>query len=188
MNKNEFMKLVERGEAIARGTEAHALLVQYSNEALRITAELNGSHHEPDEVRALFSRLTGKDIDESFFMFPPFYTDFGKNITIGKNVFFNTGCTFQDRGGITIGDGTQIGQNVVLVTLNHGAVPEKRHITYPFPIVIGENVWIGANATILPGVAIGDNAIIAAGAVVTKHVPENAVVAGVPAKVIKMIE
>jgi acetyltransferase-like isoleucine patch superfamily enzyme len=188
MDKNEFWELVKRGEPITGRTEAHALLVQYSNEALRITAELNGSYHEPDKVRALFSRLTGKDIDESFFMFPPFYTDFGKNITIGKNVFFNTGCTFQDLGGITIGDGTQIGQNVVLVTLNHGAVSEKRHITYPFPIVIGKNVWIGANATILPGVTIGDNAIIGAGAVVTKNIPASAIVAGVPAKVIKMIE
>lgn len=187
MNKNEFMELVKRGEPIAGGTEAHALLVQYSNEALRLTAALNGSYHEPDEVRALFSRLTGKTIDESFFMFPPFYTDFGKNITIGKNVFFNTGCTFQDRGGITIGDGTQIGQNVVLSTLNHGIAPEKRHITYPFPIVIGKNVWMGANATVVPGVTIGDNVVIAAGAVVTKDVPANAVVAGVPAKVIKMI-
>lgn len=188
MDNKEFMELVERGEAIAGGTEAHALLVQYSNEALRITAELNGSYHEPDEVRALFSRLTGKDIDGSFFMFPPFYTDFGKNITIGKNVFFNTGCTFQDRGGITIGDGVQIGQNVVLSTLNHGIAPEKRGITYPFPIDIGKNVWIGANATVVPGVTVGDNAIIAAGAVVTKDVPANAVVAGVPAKVIKTVE
>jgi len=188
MDKNEFWELVKRGEPITGGTEAHAHLVQYSNEALRITAELNGSYHEPDKVRALFSQLTGKDIDESCFMFPPFYTDFGKNITIGKNVFFNTGCTFQDRGGITIGDGTQIGQNVVVVTLNHGVAPEKRHITYPFPIVIGENVWIGANATILPGVTISDNAIIGAGALVTKNVPESSVVAGVPAKVIKMIE
>lgn len=187
MDNNEFMEIVKRGEPIAGGTQAHACLVQYSNKALRITAELNGSYHEPDEVRALFSQLTGKTIDESFFMFPPFYTDFGKNITIGKNVFFNTGCTFQDRGGITIGDGTQIGQNVMLCTLNHGIAAEARHITYPFPIVIGKNVWIGANAMVVPGVSIGDNAVIAAGAVVTKDVPENSVVAGVPAKVIKMI-
>lgn len=187
MDRNEFMELVKRGEPIAGGTAAHALLVQYSNEALRITAELNGSYHDPDQVRMLFSQLTGKTIDASFFMFPPFYTDFGKNITIGKNVFVNTGCTFQDRGGITIGDGTQIGQNVVLCTLNHGIPPEERHITYPSPIVIGENVWIGASATIIPGVTVGDNAIIAAGAVVTKDVPANAIVAGVPAHVIRMI-
>lgn len=187
MNTDAFMEMIKRGEPITGGTEAHALLVQYSNEAMRITADLNGSYHEPDEVRALFSRLTGKDIDASFFMFPPFYTDFGKNITIGKNVFFNTGCTFQDRGGIVIGDGTQIGQNVVLCTLNHGIAPEKRNTTYPLPIVIGKNVWIGANVTIVPGVTIGENAIIAAGAVVAKNVPANAVVAGVPAKLIKMI-
>jgi acetyltransferase-like isoleucine patch superfamily enzyme len=109
MNKSEFMELVRQGEPIVGGTDAHAMLVRHSNEALRITAELNGAYHEPDEIRALFSRLTGKDIDESCFMFPPFYTDFGKDITLGKNVFLNTGCTFQDRGGITIGDGTQIG-------------------------------------------------------------------------------
>lgn len=188
MNKEEFWGIIERGEAIVGGTEAHALLVQFSNEALRMTAELNESYHEPEEVRSLFSRLIGKGVDESFFMFPPFHTDFGKNITVGKNVFINTGCTFQDRGGIVLGDGTQIGQNVVLCTLNHGIAPEKRHITYPSPIVVGKNVWIGASATILPGVTIGDNAIVAAGAVVSKDVPAQAVVAGVPARLIKMIE
>lgn len=187
MDKNEFMELIERCEPIVGGTEAHAVLVRYSNEALRITAELNGSYHEPDEVRGLFSQLTGKDIDESCFMFPPFYTDFGKNISLGKNVFLNTGCTFQDCGGITIGDKTLIGQNVVLSTLNHGFEPENRNTTYPSPIVIGQNVWIGANATVVPGVTIGDNAIIAAGAVVTKDVPANVVVGGVPAKIIKEI-
>lgn len=188
MNKNEFMKLIKRSEPIVGGTEAHAMLVRYSNEALRITAELNGTYHQPDQVRSLFSRLTGKEIDKSCFIFPPFYTDFGRNITLGKNIFLNTGCTFQDRGGVTIGDGTQIGQNVVLSTLNHGFAPEERNTTYPFPVVIGKNVWISANATVVPGVIIGDNAVIAAGAVVTKDVPANAVVAGVPAKIIKMIE
>ncbi|MCB2192893.1 MAG: sugar O-acetyltransferase [Deltaproteobacteria bacterium] len=188
MTREEFMDLVQRGEPIVGGTEAQVLLTQFANEALRITAELNGAYHEPEEVRALFSRLTGKDIDDSCFMFPPFYTDFGKNITLGKSVFLNTGCTFQDRGGITIGDGTQIGQNVVLSTLNHGFSPQERHTTFPFPIVIGKNVWISSNATVVPGVTIGDNAVIAAGAVVTKDVPPNAVVAGVPAKIIKMIQ
>lgn len=188
MTRDEFMELVQRGEPIVGGTPAQVLLTQFSNEALRITAELNGSYHEPAEVRALFSRLTGKEIDESCFMFPPFYTDFGKNITLGKRVFLNTGCSFQDRGGITIGDGTQIGQNVVLATLNHGFAPEERHTTFPQPIVIGKNVWISSNATVVPGVTIGDNAVVAAGAVVTKDVPANAVVAGVPAKIIKMIK
>jgi acetyltransferase-like isoleucine patch superfamily enzyme len=185
---NKFMELVKRGEPIVGGTEAHKLLVQCSNDAMRITAELNNAYHEPEKVRALFSRLIGKDVDESFFMFPPFYTDFGKNITIGKNIFFNTGCTFQDRGGIVVGDGTQIGQNVVLSTLNHGFALEHRNTTYPSPIVIGKNVWICANATVVPGVTIGDNAVIAAGAVVTKDVPPNTIVGGIPAKVIREIK
>lgn len=187
MEKNELMDLIKQGEPIVVGSEGHALLVQFSNEALRITAELNSSYHEPAEVRALFSRLTGKDVDESCFFFPPFYTDCGKNITFGKNVFLNTGCTFQDLGGVTIGDASQIGQNVTLCTLNHGLAPEQRNTIYPSPIVIGRNVWIGANATVLPGVTVGDDAIIAAGAVVTSNVPEKTVVAGVPARVVKMI-
>jgi acetyltransferase-like isoleucine patch superfamily enzyme len=134
------------------------------------------------------SELTGKPVDESFSMFPPFYTDFGKNITIGKFVFINSGCRFQDQAGITIGDGTLIGHNAVLVTLNHGIAPNDRRTLYPAPIVIGKNVWIGASVTIIPGVTIGDNSVIAAGAVVTKDVPENVVVGGVPAKVIKYID
>ena len=187
MQKEELMELIKQGEPIVVGSEGHALLVQFSNEALRITAELNSTYHEPAEVRALFSQLTGKEVDESCFFFPPFYTDCGSNITFGKNVFLNTGCTFQDLGGVTIGDASQIGQNVTLCTLNHGLEPEQRSTIYPSPIVIGKNVWIGANATVLPGVTVGDDAIIAAGAVVTRDVPEKAVVAGVPARVIKMV-
>ena len=120
-------------------------------------------------------------------MFPPFYTDFGKNITVGKNVFINAGCHFQDQGGIIIGDGTLIGHNVVLATLNHGFRSEDRGTLYPAPIIIGKNVWIGSNATILPGITIGKNSIIAAGAVVTKDVPENVITGGNPAKIIKKI-
>lgn len=159
-----------------------------SQEALKITSEINGSYHEPEELRRLFSKLIGKEVDESFALFPPFYTDCGKNITIGKNVFINMGCKFQDQGGIFIGDGTLIGHNVVLATLNHAMSPKERSTMIPAPIRIGENVWIGANATILSGVTIGDGAIIAAGAVVTKDVPKNTIVAGVPARVMREID
>lgn len=141
----------------------------------------------PEEIQKLFSELTGKPIDETFGMFPPFYTDCGKNITVGKNVFINSGCRFRDQGGITIGDGSLIGHNVVLATLNHGLSPDERHDLFPAPIHIGKNVWLGANVTVLPGVTIGDNAVIAAGAVVTKDVPADAVMAGVPAKEIRTI-
>ena len=110
-----------------------------------------------------------------------------KNIHIGKNVFINAGCKFQDQGGIFIEYGALIGHNVVLATLNHVASPKDRGSMIPAPIRIGKNVWIGANATILPGVTIGDGAIVAAGAVVNRDVPENTVVGGVPAKVIRTI-
>ena len=188
MNLSEFLDHLNRGETVTGRSEAHLFMHEVSQEALRITAELNNTYHTPEELRTLMERLTGKPIDESFGMFPPFYTDCGKNITMGKNVFINAGCKFQDQGGITIGDGALIGHNVVLATLNHGMAPEKRGDLHPAPIVIGKNVWIGANATILPGVTIGDGAIIAAGAVVTKDVAANIIVGGVPAKFIKKID
>ena len=147
----------------------------------------NNAYHTPEEVRNLLSRLFGKTVDESFRVFPPFYTDFGKNITVGKNVFINACCHFQDHGGVSLGDGCQIGHNVVFATLNHGLAPEDRQTTYPAPITLGKNVWVGSNSTILQGVTIGDNAVIAAGAVVTKDVPENTIVGGVPARIIRKI-
>ncbi|WP_239984690.1 DapH/DapD/GlmU-related protein [Lentibacillus sediminis] len=149
--------------------------------------ELNSSYHSKEEIVEIFSELTGKKVDSSFKCFPTFYTDFGKNITIGKNVFFNMGCSFQDRGGIHIGDGALLGMNVTIATLNHGMSLETRNTTYADGVTLGKNTWIGSSATILPGVTVGDNAVVAAGAVVTKDVPENTVVAGVPAKVVKEV-
>lgn len=188
MNMKEFIEFCRAGNPISgEDKHLHGLLVDCSFEAQRLTMELNTSFHAKEEIREIFTELTGREVDESFMCFPPFYTDFGKNIQIGKNVFFNTGCTFQDRGGIIIGDGTLIGMNVSINTLNHGLPLETRNTTFASAVTIGKNVWIGSNATILPGVTIGDNSVIAAGAVVTKDVPENAVVAGVPAKFIKDI-
>lgn len=189
MNMEEFVKFCRDGNPIQGGNkELHGLLTECSFEAQRITMELNSSFHSKEEIVELFSKLTGTEVDSSFMCFPPFYTDFGKNINIGKNVFINTGCSFQDRGGIRVGDGALIGMNVTIATLNHGFSLETRKTTYSAPVTIGENVWIGSNATILPNVTIGNNAIVAAGAVVTKNVPKNTIVAGVPAKVIKNID
>lgn len=188
MDMKDFIDFCKKGNTISGvDKELHGLLTQCSYEAQRITMALNTSYHSKEEIVEIFSELTGNKVDSSFMCFPPFYTDFGKNITIGKNVFFNTGCSFQDRGGISIGNGSMIGMNVTIATLNHGLSLETRNITYPSPVIIGENVWIGSNSTILPGVTIGDNSVVAAGAVVTKDVPENTVVAGVPAKVVKKI-
>ncbi len=187
MNINEFLDHLNRGLTVNEGSEVHLFMHEVSQEALRITAELNNAYHTPGEIRILMERLTGKSIDENFALFPPFHTDCGKNITIGKNVFINAGCKFQDQGGIAIGDGALIGHNVVMATLNHDLVPENRGSMHPAPIVIGKNVWIGANATILPGVTIEDGAIVAAGAVVTKDAAANTIVGGIPAKLIKDI-
>ncbi|WP_099364175.1 sugar O-acetyltransferase [Fredinandcohnia onubensis] len=188
MDIHDFLAHLNQGEAVEGGSEMHQVMHKVSQEALKLTAELNGHYHTPQEVQELFSRLIGKPVDKTFAMFPPFYTDCGKNINVGKNVFINSGCRFQDQGGITIGDGVLIGHNVVLATLNHDIDPKKRGTMHPAPITIGNDVWIGANATVVPGVTIGDGAIIAAGAVVVKDVPPNVIVGGVPAKRLKEIE
>ena len=139
-------------------------------------------------MRELLSELFGYQVPQSLRVFPPLYADFGKNISVGEGVFINACCHFQDHGGVTLGDGCQIGHNVVFATLNHELPVERRGVTRPAPIVLGKKVWVGSNATILQGVTIGDNAVIAAGAVVTKDVPANTIVGGVPARVIKRID
>lgn len=186
MTSEDFKEFVKTGQALD-SEDIHRYMDKMSNEARRITFLLNTAYRTPDEVRELLSELFGYEVPSSLRVFPPFYTDYGKNINIGEDVFINACCHFQDHGGVTIGDGCQIGHNVVFATLNHELEPEKRKTTRPAPIVLGKNVWIGSNATILQGVTIGDNAVVAAGAVVTKDVPPNTVVGGVPAKFIKII-
>ncbi|MFI2754502.1 DapH/DapD/GlmU-related protein [Cellulomonas sp. P22] len=186
MELKDFLDHVNRGALIVGGSEMHAFMHQASQEALRIMAELNGEYRTPDEVRLLLSTLTGTTVDESVTVFPPFYCEFGKNLTFGKGVFVNMGCRFQDTGGITIGEGTLVGHGTTLTTLNHAVNPDRRADMTPARIVIGRNVWLGAAVTVVPGVTIGDGAIVGAGAVVTTDVPANAIVAGVPAKLIRM--
>lgn len=186
INLEEFRKIMASGKIV----EGKMLQVfhRLSQEALKITMEMNNKYHSEDEIVDLFSKLTGRNVDKSFRLFPPFYTDCGKNIKVGKNVFINACCKFQDQGGIEIGDGVLIGHNVTLATLNHDERPQYRQNIYPKPIKIGNNVWIGSNATILQGVTIEDGAIIGANAVVVKDVPSNTIVAGVPAKVIRKVK
>jgi len=186
MTLEEFLLHVEAGGALDK-PEIYRLMDEMSDEARRITCEMNNAYHSQEELRALMSRLLGKPVDETFKIFPPFHTDFGKNITLGRNVFINAGCHFQDHGGVTLGDGCLIGHNVVFATLNHGMAPENRGAMYPAPIRLGRNVWVGSNSTILQGVTVGDNAVIAAGAVVTKDVAPDTVAGGVPARYIRNI-
>ena len=188
MDEKQFREAMKKQTYIEAGSEMHLHMHEGADNARKIMAKINNSYHTMPELRQLFSELIGQKVDEKFGLFPPFYTDYGKNITVGKGVFINEGCCFQDQGGIEIGDNALIGQQVVIATLNHDLAPDKRANMIPAPVKIGSNVWIGAHATILAGVTIGDNAVVAAGAVVTKDVPANVVVGGVPAKIIKTIE
>ena len=188
MELNKLLDIFNEGKELIMDEDAFETCNFYSQEAQRITCEINYNYHDLDEIRELFSKLIGCDISDDFRLFPPFTTDFGKNIHLGKNVFINSGCRFQDQGGIYIGNDVFIGHNVVLATLNHNENPKKRGNLIPASIKIGNDVWIGSNATILPGITIGNGAIVAAGAVVNRDVKENTIVAGVPARYIRDIK
>lgn len=186
MTIEKFQQQIAEGKPL-EGEDMIQFMREQSDASRRIQYELNCTYHTPDEIREIFSRIIGQELDEGFGLFPPFYSDFGRNIHIGKKVFINSCCHFQDQGGIYIGDGALIGHCVVLATLNHDKEPSRRQNLTHKPIHIGKNVWIGANTVVTAGVTIGDNAIIAAGAVVTKDVPANMIAGGVPAKIIKSI-
>jgi len=185
MELQDFLDHVNSGAPIEGDSQQHRFMHDAAQEAFRTTAEINTGHRTPDEVRTLMSRLTGRAVDASVTVFPPFYTEFGKNLRLGKNVFINIGCRFQDTGGITIGDGSLIGHGNTLTTLNHRIDPARRADMLPSPVAIGRNVWLGADVTVVPGVTIGDGAIVGAGAVVTKDVAADTIVAGVPARAVR---
>ena len=187
MTIQEYKEFIASGQMVKAGSEAHVLMHHASREAQKITARLNNEFHEPEEIRCLLSELWGIEVPESVGMFPPFYTDFGKNTRVGERTFINAGCKFQDQGGIDIGNDCLIGHNATLCTINHAQDPDRRGDMEFHPIRIENKVWLGANVTILPGVTIGEGAIVAAGAVVTKDVPPRTIVGGVPANVIKTI-
>lgn len=187
MTLDDLLAELNAGETIPGNSPLHEVMHRVSQDALRITAELNGAYQEPARVRELLAQLTGRLVDETVTVFPPFHSDFGKNIAVGKHVFINSGCKFQDQGGITIGDNSLIGHNTVLATLNHDLAPSRRADMHPGPIVIGDTVWIGSNVTVLPGVTIGDGAVVAAASVVTRDVGKNSVVVGSPAQVVRSV-
>ena len=188
MELNEYLEYVKTEQVITANSPAHQLMHKLSQEAIKITTEMNNKYHTPEELTELFSALTDRKVPDGFGLFPPFYTDCGKNIHLGKNVFINSSCHFQDQGGIYIGNNVLIGHQVTLATLNHMQSPKDRGSMIPKAIHIGNDVWIGSSSTILPGVTIGDGAIVAAGAVVSKDVESNTIVGGVPAKFIKYAE
>lgn len=185
-NKKDIFERQKAGEVIRLDDPDYPLIYNVIINAIKKTAELNTLVTDDfDKIRSVFSELIGKKVDDTFILLPPFYTDYGLNINIGKNALVNHGCTFMDRGGITIEDNVLIAPKVNLITTNHPIEISERQHTYSKPIVIKKNAWIGAASTIMPNVTIGENAIVAAGSVVTKDVPPNTTVAGVPAKIIK---
>lgn len=183
-----FIEQMNTGNECEAGTDLHRLMVAASERAMRITSRMNSSFENLDLVREQFSELIDQPLPEGFGLFPPFYTDCGLNIHVEEGAFINMGCKFQDQGGIYIGARSLIGHNAVIATLNHNMDPVLRANLLPAPVHIGADVWMGANCTVLPGVTIGDGAIIAAGAVVTKDVAPNTVVGGVPARVLKTLD
>ena len=172
-----------------RRTPESAAMSANVKRAMAITANLNRlTFDDADQVRAVFSDLIGKKVDDSFILIPPFYTACGVDITVGRNVFVKQNCTFYDLGGLDIADDVMIGPNVSLITTGHPIEPSKRRdAVVAKPIVIERNVWIAAGATIIGGVTVGENSVVAAGAVVTRDVPANSLVGGNPARVIRSI-
>src|SRR6187397_3191923 len=177
---------LRNGETVPFNDPEYHKLRDVSFATRKLLLELNQSA-DPEEMRDLLGRITGTEIDESIAIFPPFYVNYGRHTKIGKNVFINFDCVFLDFGGITIEDNVLIAPKVSLLSEGHPVSPNERQSLVPGHIHIRKNAWIGAGATILPGVTIGENSVVAAGAVVSKDVPDNSVVGGIPAKFLKSI-
>lgn len=176
------------GELVDMNDKECGKILAVIKHTMALTHKLNSKWHTPEKVREIFSEIIGARVPSSAWIIPPFYVDYGRNIRVGRNFFMNQGCTFMDRGGINIGDDVFIAPRVCLTTINHDFNPRNRQATFCKPINIGNRVWIGINATICPGVNIKDNAIIAAGSVVTKDVPSNVIVGGNPARILKKLK
>lgn len=183
--QDDIFTRLRNGEKVLPDDFQIHLLREKSYEIRELLLQLNQSKNV-EEIQNYLNQITGEE-NNSVAIFTPIYINYGKNLKIGKNVFINFDCTFLDLGGITIEDDVLIGPKVSLVTENHPLNPEHRKGLICKPILIKRNAWIGTNATILAGVTIGENAVVAGGAVVSKDVPDNTVVGGVPAKIIKQI-
>ena len=185
-NSKDIFDRMRAGELFRLDDPQYPKVLEIVSRTIKLSAELNASTHV-DQIRERLSEIIGTPLDKSTTVFAPFFTNFGRFISIGKNVFINHACTFIDMGGIRVEDDVLIGPKVNLITENHPLDPSERNSLICKPIVIKRNAWIGAAATILPGVTIGENAVVAAGAVVSRDVAANTVVGGIPAKFIKSI-
>lgn len=186
VRKLNILERLRSGEPVRLNDPEYHEINEVVERTLKLSSRLNTAG-DISSVRDILGEIIGRDIDQSTTIFAPFYTNFGRFISIGKDVFINHACSFLDMGGITVEDDVLIGPKVNLITENHPLDPSDRRTLITKPITIKRNAWIGAGATILPGVTIGENSVVAAGAVVSKDVPANTVVGGIPAKFIKLI-
>jgi acetyltransferase-like isoleucine patch superfamily enzyme len=186
-NTDDIFKQLLNGETILPSHPQAYRMREASFATRALLLQLNNSA-DPLEIRSLLSQITNSIIDESITVFPPFHVNYGKNTKIGKNVFINFDCTILDLGGVIIEDNVLIAPKVSILSEGHPVSSLNRQSLVPGAIHIKRNAWIGAGATILSGVTIGENAIVAAGAVVSKDVPDNTIVGGIPAKFIKEIQ
>jgi acetyltransferase-like isoleucine patch superfamily enzyme len=183
----DIFQRMRAGDSIRKDDPDYDQFAAACSRTIRLCVAMNASAGDIDTVRERLGEIIGTEIDASTTIFPPFYTNFGRFIRLGKNVFINHACSFLDMGGIVIEDNVMIGPRVNLTSENHSVEPGDRQTVLPKAITIRRNAWIGAGATVLPGVTIGENAIVAAGAVVNRDVPSGTIVGGVPAKVIKTL-
>ena len=187
MKETDVFERLRNGETIQPNDPEAYKMIAASYETKKLVLQMNQAT-EPDEIINLLSQITNSEIDKSTAVFTPLFINYGKNTKIGKNVFINFDCVFLDLGGITIEDNVLIAPKVSLLSEGHPIDPKNRHSLIPGHIHIKKNAWIGAGAIILKGVTIGENAVVASGAVVSKDVPDNTIVGGIPAKVIKNLE
>lgn len=184
-NSTKIFDRMRAGEVIRRDDPGYEDFDQVVARTIRLCTQMNALATDTNQIRERLSEIIGSPIDASTTIFPPFYTNFGRFTTLGKNVFINHACSFLDIGGITIEDDVLIGPRVNITSESHPLSPANRSDLIPKTVTIKRNAWIGAGATILPGVTVGENAVVAAGAVVSRNVPPNTVVAGIPARIIK---
>jgi acetyltransferase-like isoleucine patch superfamily enzyme len=185
--QRSIFERLQVGEPLRRDDPEYPKFAEVVARTIRLCVEMNATATDVEQVRQRLSDIIGTAIDPTTAIFPPFHTNFGRFIRLGKNSFINHACSFLDIGGIIIEDDVLIGPRVNLTTENHPLNPAERTTLLIKPIVVRRNAWIGAGATVLPGVTVGENAVVAAGAVVTADVPANTVVAGIPARVIRTI-
>ncbi|WP_261809347.1 DapH/DapD/GlmU-related protein [Levilactobacillus humaensis] len=165
---------------------------QLVNQTAQKTQELLKKYNHIDQTnaerRATLSRVVGYRIPDSTEVNAPVHSDFGPHLFFGENVYVNQGVVFVDLGGIYLADGALIGPGAMLITVNHVEDPAHRRDVYAKSIHIEKNAWVGAKALILPGVTVGENAIVGAGSIVTKDVPANMVVVGSPARILRRVK